>query len=270
VQPCTDPHLEERPPAGGAISPPARTVADRSAHVALLLAGEPPRADDGAGVVGVLRRLCSAAGRSLTASGVGVSVMAGNGIRGVAAVSEPAYEPLEELQFTMGEGPCLEAFDTRQPVLVPDLADGTTRRWPAYAPAALSFGMRAVFAFPLQIGAARLGVLDVFRTEVGALSAEQFRLALTFADAAVGTLLDGQERATPGMAADGLDDVMANRAELFQAQGMVSVQLGVSLTDALARLRAYAYAENRQLGDVARDVVARRLAFESDQSGEGR
>jgi hypothetical protein len=192
--------------------------------------------------------------------------MAGNGMRGVAAVSEPAYEPIEELQFALGEGPCLDAFATRRPVLVPDLAAGAMGRWPGYAPAVHHRGMRAVFAFPLQIGAARLGVLDVFRVEPGSLSTAEFREALTFADVAVTTLLNGQEQAPPGAVADGLDEVMGQRAELFQAQGMMSVQLGVSLADALARLRAHAYAENRPLGDVARDVVARRLKFDSDQS----
>ncbi len=241
-------------------------VDERIQRVVRLVAGEPVRTNDAAGVAGELRRLCSAAGRSLSASGVGVSVMAEDGMRGVAAVSEPAYEPIEELQFSLGEGPCLDAFATRRPVLVPDLSNGAMRRWPGYAPAVHDRGMRAVFAFPMQIGAARLGVLDVFRMEPGPLSGEQFREALTFADVAVTTLLDGQEQAAPGAVADGLDEVMGQRAELFQAQGMVAVQLGVSLADALARLRAYAYAENQPLGDVARDVVARTLKFESDQS----
>jgi hypothetical protein len=239
---------------------------ERIERVVRLVADEPVRSDDGAGVVGNLRRLCSAAGRSLSASGVGVNVMAEQGMRGVAAVSEPAFEPIEELQFTLGEGPCLDAFTTRRPVLVPDLADGAMSRWPGYAPAVHDKGMRAVFAFPLQIGAARLGVLDVFRVEPGPLSGEQFREALTFADVAVTTLLDGQAQAAPGAVADGLDDVMGQRAELFQAQGMVSVQLSVPLADALARLRAHAYAESLPLGEVARGVVARTLKFDSDPS----
>jgi hypothetical protein len=192
--------------------------------------------------------------------------MAEDGVRGVAAVSEPACEPLEELQFTLGEGPCLDAFAGRSPVLVPDLSDGAMRRWPGYAPALHDRGVRAVFAFPLQIGAARIGALDVFRDEPGSLTDGEFRDALTFADVAVTTLLDGQEQAPPGAAADGLDEVMEQRAELFQAQGMVSVQLGISLTDAMARLRAYAYAQDRPLGEVARDVVARRLWFGSGPS----
>jgi GAF domain-containing protein len=241
-------------------------VDERFVRVSLLIADEPSRPGD-RGVAGILRRLCSAAGRALSASAAGVSVLAEGGMRGVAAVSEPDHQPLEELQFTLGAGPCLEAFATRQPVLVPDLADAAAGRWPGYAQALHDRGVRAVFAFPLQIGAARLGALDVFRGEPGALTAGEFRDALTFADVAVTTLLDGQARAAPGAAADGLDDeVVGQRAELFQAQGMVAVQLGISLVDALARLRAHAYAEDRALGDVACDVVARRLSFDSGQS----
>ncbi|WP_378975399.1 GAF and ANTAR domain-containing protein [Paractinoplanes rhizophilus] len=242
-------------------------VDERAVRVHRLVSDEPARPGDGHGVAGRLRRLCTAAGRALSASGAGVSVLAGDGMRGVAAVSEPAYEPLEELQFTLGEGPCLDAVTSRQPVLVPDLADGAMGRWPGYASALHDTGVRAVFAFPLQIGAARLGALDVFRHEAGSLTAGELRDALTFADVAVTTLLDGQARAVPGSAADGLEDeVVGQRAELFQAQGMVAVQLGISLADALARLRAYAYAEDKPLGDVARDVVARRVSFDGGQS----
>ncbi|WP_250009783.1 GAF and ANTAR domain-containing protein [Actinoplanes sp. M2I2] len=240
---------------------------ERAVRVARLVAAEPTRAGDRRGVAGTLRRLCSAAERELSASGTGVSVVAGSEMRGVAAVSGPAYEALEELQFSLGEGPCLEAIARREPVLVPDLLDGAMRRWPGYAPALYDKGVRAVFAFPLQIGVARLGALDVFRDEAGSLTSAEFRDALSFADVAVTTLLDGQADAVPGAAADGLDDeVVGQRAELFQAQGMVAVQLTVPVADALARLRAYAYAEDRPLGDVARDVVARRISFDSGRS----
>jgi hypothetical protein len=235
-------------------------------RVSRLVADEPVRPGD-RGVVGSLRRLCSAAERALWASGAGVSVLAEGGVRGVAAVSDPAYEPLEELQFSLGEGPCLDAFASRRPVLVPDLEGAAMRRWPAYAPALHDTGVRAVFAFPLQVGAAGIGALDVFRIEPGSLTAGQLRDALTFADMAVTTLLDGQATAAPGTTAEGLDDeVIGHRAQLFQAQGMVAVQLGISLADALAWLRAHAYARDKALGDVARDVVARRLSFDSGPS----
>jgi hypothetical protein len=240
-------------------------VDDQRARVLALIARQPPGLEAGDDVAGFLQRLCGAASPALAASGAGLSVMADNEVRGLTAASDPAAARIEELQFVLGEGPCIDAFATRRPVLVSDLADGAARRWPVYAATAGDAGVRAVFAFPLQVGAARLGALDVFRSRPGPLSAEELGLALTFAEVAVTTLLDGQADARPGTAADGLAEAVESRAELFQAQGMVMVQLGVSISDALARLRAHAFAHNRPLAEVARDVVARRLRFDRDQ-----
>jgi GAF domain-containing protein len=183
------------------------------------------------------------------------------GIPGFAAASDASSQHLEELQVTFGEGPCVDAFATRRPVLVADLNDGAMTRWPIYAPAVHDLGVRAVFAFPLQIGAARLGVLDVFREQPGQLTGEELAHALTFAEIALVTMLDGQENAATGAVSNG-DAVSGYRAEIPQAQGMIMVQLGVTIADALLRLRAYAYAEERPLFDVARDVVAGRLRFD--------
>jgi hypothetical protein len=151
-------------------------------------------------------------------------------------------------------------------VLAPDLAAATTR-WPGYAPAALQHGVRAVFALPLQVGASRIGALDVYREESGPLSAPAFTQALAFADVAMTTLLDVQERpevsGEPDLGAV-LGEAVAGPLVVYQAQGMVHVQLGVPLAEALSRLRAYAYAHDRDLSDVAQDVVARRLVLEAD------
>jgi hypothetical protein len=239
-------------------------MGDRLAQVVALIAQQPANPDAGDGVAAFLQRLCAAVVPALSVSGAGLSVMADNEVRGLTAASDPATARIEELQFMLGEGPCIDAFAARRPVLVANLADGASRRWPVYAPAAYDAGVRAVFAFPLQVGAGRLGVLDVFRPRPGPMSADELGQALTFAEVAVTTLLGGQAHADPGAAADGLDEAMDSRAELFQAQGMVMVQLGGTLTEALARMRAYAYAENRPLADVARDVVGRRLRFDRD------
>lgn len=215
--------------------------------------------------MGRMGRLCAAAAQALSASGAAVTVLAEDGERGVTAASDRTSERIEELRFLLGEGPGTDAFAGRRPVLVPDLAGEAVVRWPVYPPAAGDLGVRAVFAFPLQVGAARLGVFEVYRFRPGQLSSGELRYALIFAEIALTTLLDGQENAPLGAAADGLAGAVERRAELFQAQGMVMVQLGVSLADALARVRAHAYAENRQLGEVAADIIARRLRFDPDQ-----
>jgi hypothetical protein len=237
-------------------------VEDGFAQFRALIAGQPNPSGQG-GAVGLLRRACGAAVQTLSASGAGITVMSGDGVRGVGAASDPGSERLEELQFTLGEGPCIDAYASRRPVLISDLVDGAMTRWPVYAPAVVEKGVRAVFAFPLQIGAARLGVLDVFRDRAGPLSSNELRRAVLLADVTVAALLDHQEDGTD-TGGVGLDEAVEGRAELFQAQGMLMVQLGVSIGEAMARMRAYAYAENRRLGEVARDVVAHRLRFDVD------
>ncbi|WP_203751488.1 GAF and ANTAR domain-containing protein [Actinoplanes cyaneus] len=214
---------------------------------------------------GLLHRVVAAATGALAASGAGVSVMTESGERGVYAASDPLTERMEEMQFVLGEGPCWDAFTLRRPVLVPDLDGESPDRWPMYRPAAWDSGIRAVFSFPLQMGAMRLGVLDVFRRRTGSLAGEELATALAFAEVTMTALLDQHEEAGTG-AADGLLDAGEHRAEVFQAQGMVMVQLGVPIAEAMVRMRAYAFAHGRRLDEVARDVVARRLDFGRDRS----
>jgi ANTAR domain len=163
---------------------------------------------------------------------------------------------LADLQLTIGEGPLFDASASSGPVLASDLADGESgTRWPAFAPAASNAGGAAVFAFPLVVGAIRAGVLGLYRDRPGPLSDFQLGDALVFADTATMLLLDAQDR-PPSLA--------SHRAEIDQATGMLTEQLGVSITDAFVRLRAYAYANDIQLADVARDIVARRLRLFPD------
>ena len=213
-----------------------------------------------------MAELCRAAARELSASGVGLSVMTTDGALAIAAASDAATARIEELQFALGEGPGIDAAAARRPVLVAEFDHAAMRRWPEYGPAADEAGIGAVFAFPLQVGAAHLGVLDVFRNHPGGLSRTEISAAFTAGARAVSALLDGQERATilGGAQSDGLDQAFGHRAEVFQAQGMVMVQLGRSLADALVRMRAHAYAHDRRLGEVAADIVARRLTFDRD------
>jgi len=225
-----------------------------------------PQLDGVVGTADRLGRLCRATVHALPAAGAGVSVMGVDGARGVAAISDPEDLWLAELQFTLGEGPCLDAHSWGRPVLVPDLDAAAMRRWPGYAPAAVEKGVRAVFAFPMQIGAARLGVFDVYREQTGSLSKPAFSQAVAFADVAVTTLLDGQHDAPPGEVALGLGEALEPRAVIYQAQGMVTVQLGVDLAEAMVRIRAYAYANQQPITAVASDIVSRKIRLEDDRS----
>jgi hypothetical protein len=224
-----------------------------------------PTAEGIHGTALTLDQLCRAAAADLAASGVAISLLSEMGVSAVAAASDVLSERVEELQFTLGEGPCLDAFTSRRPVLTEDLGATGAHRWPGYSSAAAEHGVRAVFAFPLAVGRSCLGALDVYRTHPGPLSSRSLATASIFADYATTTLLTGQQQAGPGQAPPGLDEVLASRFELHQAQGMLTVQLGVGLEEAMVRLRAHAFAQGRSLAAVARDVLAGILVIERDQ-----
>ncbi|MGY1810625.1 GAF domain-containing protein [Blastococcus sp. SYSU D00669] len=223
---------------------------------ALLAAGE----DDG----GLLPRLTDACARALPGTGVGLVLRSRDGPPATVAVAGPRASLAEELQFTVGEGPCVDAVRTGRLVLQPDLGRNGPTRWPAFSAAALDAGIRAVFALPLVVGTIRLGGLDLYRAHVGGLTDAELAEALSFADVATAVLLHPGDDGASGRVA-----VVEDRAEVHQATGMVSVQAGVPLEQALALLRARAYAAERPVGAVARDVLAGVLTFsEVERPGE--
>jgi hypothetical protein len=211
---------------------------------------------------GLAQRICQACVEGLDVDGAAISLLTASISRETLWATDPVADRLEDLQFTLNEGACMEAATTGSPVLVPDLHESTeTARWPMFAAAvAEQTSVRALFALPMQWGVVNLGVLDLYRVLPGSLSDNQRRDALSAAEAAALMLLG--QRTDPGNGADGwLDQESGHRAEIHQATGMVLTQLGINATDALARLRAHAFVEQRLLIDVARDVVDRRLVF---------
>lgn len=230
------------------------------------LIGREPVADRGlAGTARYLHALCRVASRILSARAVAVSLMTERGPTGIVAALDEESQVVEELQFILGEGPCWEAFETRAPVLVPDVLGDAALRWPGYTAATHAHGVRSAFAFPLQVGHARLGVLDVYRERPGPLATGALENALALATIATEALIEGQGEANDGSAPRGVEEALESSFPVYQAQGMVMVQQGVPLDEAMARLRAHAYAEDRTLGSVARDIVARTLCFDMDE-----
>ena len=151
----------------------------------------------------------------------------------------------------------MSAFSTGLPVLVPDLrTDRACARWPMFTREAAHAGTAAVFAFPLQTGKIGIRVLSCHRTRPGPL--REIAEARVLADAVTIALLNiGMRTARPGL----LDLSWRSFTVVDQATGMVAEQLGISVADALARLRAYAFTRSRPLQEVAVEVLTRALHF---------
>ena len=232
--------------------------ADRAEQILVEISDDhSPRRSD----LGLPDRLVQACAAALPVSGVGLVWMSGAGPGAMLAATSGAARVMEELQFVLGEGPCIDCSRLSRPVLMPDLARTGPGRWPEFSDGALSAGIRAIFALPLQVGRIPLGVLDLYRTTAGPLNQDDLAEALAYADAATTLLLDLHASMQPAELHHAFSRPMSARNEVHQATGMIAVQAGVTLVEALVLLRAHAFAIGRPVNDLAAEVIARDVNF---------
>jgi hypothetical protein len=218
------------------------------------------------GTPGHPERIAALCVRTLGVTGAGISMVTNEGNRGVVCATDDTSAQIEDLQFSLGEGPCVDAVRSGAPVLLDNLdepGDVIVARWPAFMKAAAETGVKALFAFPLRIGAISVGAIDLYRDQPGGLSTNELTAGLLAADAAALALL-GLDTELEDQFAGGLDNRSTYQLQVHQATGMVQVQLGVKTEDAFLMLRARAFATGRRLADVATDVVARRIRFSAE------
>lgn len=244
--------------------------------------------------------VCRAAGLCVGTDGAALSLVTGINLRTLLHATDTAARLVDDVQFTLGEGPCIDAWTQGSPVLAPDLHSVEARaRWPWFAASAVDTGVEAVFAFPMRAGAIRPGVLVLYRKRAGSLMDEQLADALVLARAALDVTLDtaradgarsdgarsdgarsdgaksdgaGGDGAGSGGVSDWSTPYLpgglgSDRAEVYQATGMVAVQMNAGLDEALARLRAHAFTTDASLAEVAQQVLDRVLRFMPDGTG---
>jgi hypothetical protein len=224
---------------------------------------------DGQRGVQAADRLCEACVDLLDVDAAAISLIFDGTNTGTLGSSGAPARMYDELQFTLGEGPCLDAVLQRIPVLIVDLADPGEARWPAYRPAMLAHQIRGVYAIPVVVAGEFVGALDLFRVQPGSLPDEDVAGAMAAAELAGIPLLDLLDGDLNAAVTDPNSNAWAElntltRAEVSQATGMLVAQLEVEPALALILLRAHAYATGRSITDIARDIIARRLQLDAD------
>lgn len=231
----------------------------QDARIAVAFAREAARSD--------AAHLCSACVSFLDVDGAGITLMGGEHT-GPVCCSNERMRGLEELQFTLGEGPCHDAYQRNEVVSATDLRTLGRARWPAFSALARESGVNAVFAYPLVAAKAKVGVLTVYQDDIGPLTSNQHTDSAGVARILALMVLSLQSGRNPDSVSDPLDAALAARASVHQASGMVALQLTVSVPEALARIRAYAYANELGVNDVAAAIVARELRLRDDRETE--
>jgi GAF domain-containing protein len=223
---------------------------------------------------GMLERIAKRCVADLDVEHVTISVATGGQTWSPAYSTSPVAERLDQYAYTAGEGPVIDVLRDHEPLLVADLSSRSIgTRWPAWASAAHDAGIQSLATFPVHAGAITVGALTIYLTSPGGLHGQQYGHALRLTDLAFMGLLD----LMAGLDGDGVGDGNAAgdgerrevtellRADVHRAAGMIMAQADVSIEQALARLRAYAFSSGRSLSEVAADVVARRLRFEPEE-----
>jgi GAF domain-containing protein len=222
--------------------------------------------------------LCADVLRPAGVDGVVVAVLSPvTQSRELAHATEDVAQQLDELQYTIGEGPCFDAYLDDHPQFYPRL--NTVRdapRWPSFAAGATQLGVHALFAFPLPDGQRPMGVLELYRRSPGSLTDTQHGSASACATAIATQLQANWETVVSlaGSAAGAVEAVVTfealnqapdafTRTQVHVAAGMVAEQLGISATQGIDRLRAHSYAHGRTLSSVAADIIARRFTLPS-------
>ncbi|MDQ6895319.1 MAG: ANTAR domain-containing protein [Actinomycetota bacterium] len=243
-------------------------------------------------------QLCNACVDLLGVDGAAISVVFDGASQGTYGSSSEASRRLDEYQFTFGEGPCLDATAADAVVYAPDLDTAAEHRWPAYTEAVLGDGIGAVFALPVRLTSACIGVLDLFRLRPGPLQGDELAGGMLAAELAVLPLLalmnqvnDEQDAHDTNsddidrddIDSDDLDDIDGgrprgdstdqggseppmemDRVEVYKATGILIAQLDVDAPEALARLRAHAVATGATASEVAREILDQGLELERD------
>ena len=229
-----------------------------------------------------IRASCEQLIHSTSVDGAAVAILTGSRhVRELLYASDTIARQLDELQLTLGEGPCLDAFFRNRPQLWAHLDTTITvdALWPGFAVEALQLGAPAVFAFPVPDLCGPLGVLEVYRNTPGELRPGEEQRAIDCAAAIGDTLLENwttHHAAHPDTAIDTIDTIDAaaatgvdpyTRAAVHIAAGITAIQLNTSPADGLDLIRAYAYAQRRSTTTVAGDIIGHRLSLRDHHGG---
>jgi GAF domain-containing protein len=190
----------------------------------------------------------------LDVAAAGIMLAAPNGELQLITASSEAMRLVELFELQAAEGPCLDSFSSRQPVVNQDLTRAIDR-WPLFAPIAVEQGFLAADAIPMRLRGQIIGALNLFRTETGSLNDEDLLIAQALADIATIAILQNRHSAATQDLNAQLENALSSRIVIEQAKGMIAERRSIPAEEAFVHLRSYARNHSMRLADVARQTI---------------
>lgn len=204
-------------------------------------------------VVELLTHLADRSVDVFDVTAAGVMLASPSGLLRVVASSSEAMRALELYELQADEGPCVDSFNTGEPVVNLDLASPTP--WPLFASRAVNAGFRSVHTLPLRLRGRTIGALNMFSAEPGALDDDAAAAAQALADIATIALIQHQVAVDAQGVNSQLSEALNSRVVIEQAKGRLSQSSGLDMDQAFKRLRAHARNHNLHLSQLAASVA---------------
>lgn len=189
------------------------------------------------------------------AASVGIVLADHNDQLQFMAASTQNARHLEFAQLQSGEGPCLQCYRTREPVVINHMSQAADR-WPDFAIRAEALGVKRVHAFPLRLRDRMLGALNIFGEDAPILGQDDIKVIQALADVAAIAVLQERAISAAETLTEQLQAALNSRVVIEQGKGMISRSRGVSVIDAFDLMRGYARAHNLRLTDLAHAIVS--------------
>jgi GAF domain-containing protein len=190
----------------------------------------------------------------LGVSSAGLMLAAIDGDLRVMASSSEDMRLLELFELQSQEGPCLDSFRSGER-LVNQHLDESHDLWPFFAAEAINAGFLSVHAIPMRLRGAPIGVLNLFRSEVGELSSGDVIAAQAFADIATIAIIQQRESRHAKSLIAQLNHALESRIILEQAKGVLVGRHAIEMPETFTLMRKYARSNHLRMADVAKDIV---------------
>lgn len=179
-----------------------------------------------------------------------------------AVFTDPLAPEIDEVQYTSGRGPCLDAFRTQE-VLVIHCTEHD-ERWPEFGEVAAKHGILSTMSLPMVAAGRAVGAMNFYARTDDAFGEREVEAGSKFAEQAAIVLANADAYWTAQSLSENLNEAMQSRAVIEQAKGILMAQSGLSADEAFDLLRRASQRENRKLRDVAIDIVERTQRPRSD------
>ena len=187
------------------------------------------------------------------AEGAGLTMLEEDRPQTVVA-SADFVRAVDDVQYGLGEGPCLLAVQTRQTQTSGSL--GGERRWPRFGPRVGRMGVHSVLSLPLLLPERVVGALNVYAHPKDAFGSDAVRIGELFARPAAVSVHNAQVLAQSQRLAVQLGDALTSRAVIDQALGILMSRTGAGPEEAFDRLRAMSQSQHLKVAVVAQTLVA--------------